>query len=425
MLSATLQYIGILTSWTSLAWSFVSFATALRNSNPGKAKMRISSKVTMFLWRFFTIGARMIALALFASAFGFWATLALMGGHLVVMIVWMLQQNSIYCRIEVKDEEGNVKVEEHPYKEHFFRALVAFILVFSFFNISEGRTRLRSLVYYTVIFVENMAMIIAWYITASTKTYDWYHTPAIIMVILGFFIGIMFQLLYYKFCHPIYYSKEHELMTIPFWVSCNELSLVGPHSKEAPSGAFQEVQLLSKEGRKPIYNPPSKTGSVTDKSSMAGVYRSTDDTIDLSDSLIYQPNDAKRSEVPQVGKADENTGNEEESNCRRIPPRVKASGRNKPQPRSPAKSLPIVQEMSPQNNASSSYLPREAQPQGHRRVPRMSRGTPPSPISSPEHSSPACSPASTPRGLESNHRSEENVCVSETSQDTSCKSTTV
>ena len=419
--------------------------------------MRVSSKIAMFLWRFFTIGARMIALALFATAFGFWATLALVGGHLLVMIFWMLLQNSIYCSVEIKDEDGKIKVEEHPCKEHCFRAMTAFTLVFSFFNISEGRTRLRSLVYYTVIFAENMVMIIAWYVTASTQTNAWYHTPAIIMVIFGFLLGILFQILYYKCCHPIYYSKEHEHMTIPLWVSCEELSLVGPSSKTQPNEVVSESEPLSKGKKTPIYNQPSRASSVADQTSMAGLRRlDDDDTCDISDSLTYRPDSTKRSEVPKVEIRTQRTQDEEEvSNHTRTPPRIRvgegvaprealgekvhqrttttqkpskqATGETTAQSvrRGTPPHVPDTPERTVREYSPASYTPREAKPHSSGQSPRIPQGTPPPTASSSENSSPTGSPASTSRGTESEQRSEDILSSVETLQDVSYKTTTV
>ncbi len=512
-ISGALQYVGVFTSWTSLAWSFVSFASALRNSNPGKAKMQTSSKITMFFWRFFTVGGRVIALALFASAFGAWATLVLIGAHLLVMILWMLQQNSIYCSVETKDEEGNINVVEHPYKEYFFRAMTAFILVFTFFNIAEGRTRLRALVYYTIVFAENLTMIVAWYLTASTKTHAWYHAPAIVLVIFGFFVGIGLQVMYYKCCHPIYYSKEHEHVTIPYWVPCDELSLTGPQSvqgtREAPPrDDDDDDDAFRDETRTPIYNPSSsRASSVADRNSLSGVYRSaTDDVLDLNESLGYLPNSTSRREVPRATtrvneppsaingapreqakrdkkpqprprerskerKPDEFVEKQTSANSPRtkelrvkIPePRPRERSRERtPDKRSPSAERgkprtgrmeeipPARRERSPEVKLAEHAKPvpqkRAATPPRSRAPPEgdfgeisEGRGAPksplravrapdatppgPSPFSSPEHSTPTRSPASTLTTTRAD--SDENLSTSEASQDVSYKMTTV
>ena len=302
----TLQIIGVLSSWISLAWSFVSFATALRHTLPGKARMRTSGKIGMFVWRFFTIGSRVISLALFGAAFGFFVTLAMIGGHCVVMVIWMLQVHSMYCRIQHRHSDGRVTYTHSPCSEYCFRFLAAFIQIFAFFNLAEGRTRLRALTYYTIIFIENISMVVAWYITASTRTaHDWFQGPALALVLGGFFVGIIFQVLYYKCCHPVYYSKVHGHVEIPWWASMEQLTLLGPEPGDLlEKPQVSEVKgshetLNSQTGKSPIYLGGNKLR--LSSTSLSGVYRGAeDDTLDVNDpeSLSYQPTTPQWSDRP-------------------------------------------------------------------------------------------------------------------------------
>ena len=253
-------------------------------------------------------------------------------------------------------------------------------------------------------------------------------------------------------------------MTIPLWVPCEELSLMGPNSKEELNRSYQEDHSRSFEERAPIYSPPSKAGSVADRSSMAGLRRPPDDTCDINDSLTYRPDSTKRSEVPKVRrKVDEyESGGEEDPGGRRERPSMKVSSdRAKPHQRSPKKEQRHVQKRSPlpvqdrsapavqnmplvpqQRDTSppasrerplrdrSKSPPRNARPEVQQRTqgrsPSMPRSTPPPPISTLEHSSPTRSPASTNRGMQSDlDRSEENLSTSESLKDSNYKITTV
>ena len=119
-----------------------------------------------------------------------------------------------------------MKTYHSRFLEFLFRLMAAFVHVFCFFNLLESHTRLRCLFYYTLVYVENAAMILSWFISASTiGSSGWYQMPALGLVIGGFFVGIIFQIMYYMWCHPNNSSEFHFDRRIRWWVPCKELSL--------------------------------------------------------------------------------------------------------------------------------------------------------------------------------------------------------
>jgi len=56
-------------SLVSLAWMIASYQKVLRDSRDDKLSMSYKAVITQMLWHFFTIGARTVAFALFASVF--------------------------------------------------------------------------------------------------------------------------------------------------------------------------------------------------------------------------------------------------------------------------------------------------------------------------------------------------------------------
>lgn len=56
-------------SLVSLAWMIASYQKVLRDSRDDKLPMTYKAMITQMLWHFFTIGARTVAFALFASVF--------------------------------------------------------------------------------------------------------------------------------------------------------------------------------------------------------------------------------------------------------------------------------------------------------------------------------------------------------------------
>lgn len=137
--------------------------------------------VLMFLWRLFTIGARVVCFALFASAFSYWIFIVV-GCHWWVMFVWVFLQKNELCTSSV----GEV----------FFKVVMATVHVFCFFNLCEGRTRLRYAIFYTLVYLENMAMMVTWHRFLPTES-PWYVLPAMVFVLGLFFVGILFQVVYY------------------------------------------------------------------------------------------------------------------------------------------------------------------------------------------------------------------------------------
>lgn len=138
------------------------------------------------MWRILIIGPRVLAFALFASCtqYGFFV---LCGIHWVVMLMWILIQRTTFCSTKMQ--------------EFCFNAVAAFICVFDFFNLVEGHTRLRYVIYYSLVYCENVAMVTAWYFYRST-TAGWYLVPVIVVVVAVFWLGILLQVVYYLAFHP-------------------------------------------------------------------------------------------------------------------------------------------------------------------------------------------------------------------------------
>jgi hypothetical protein len=73
-------------------------------------------------------------------------------------------------------------------------------------HLKEERTRFKYILYYTFCFVENTALVVAWFDarddSADAEDTQWYRLPGIVVHYVTFFAGLLFMLLYYGFCHP-------------------------------------------------------------------------------------------------------------------------------------------------------------------------------------------------------------------------------
>ena len=201
------QGIACATSLASLSFALTSYHRALRFSLDDKANLGYLGMFMQFIWRFFTIGARVLAMALFATQFTYWV-FVLVGLHWIIMIIWVLIQRTHFCDTKCQ--------------EFIFNLVSATIYIFCYLNLIEGHTRLRYLFYYTLMYLENMFMIWAWWMFAHVES-KWYINPAIALVCGGFFIGIGFQVLYYMLFHPNNYPPYRETKRIKLCLSWREM----------------------------------------------------------------------------------------------------------------------------------------------------------------------------------------------------------
>ncbi|XP_077991539.1 XK-related protein 6-like [Glandiceps talaboti] len=172
-------------SLVSLAWALAAYHKALRESRDDKENISYVGIVFQMTWRLFTVAARVIALALFASIF-LWAVFIIVIVHWLGMTLWLVVQKTEFCGTGVE--------------EILFDGVIGIVYIFCFFNMKEGRTRYRMATFYCIIFVENSFLIGLWY---WQKEEDYVYTiPALFFVWGGFVIGIFCMILYYLCCHP-------------------------------------------------------------------------------------------------------------------------------------------------------------------------------------------------------------------------------
>lgn len=175
-------------SLVSLSWALAAYHRSLRISRADKENMSLSAAVLQFFWRLFTIASRVLAMAAFASLFPHFL-FAIIGAHWVLMFIWIWMQQTTFCG------------EKDGWDERIFDMVAAWIHIFCFFNVTEGRTRSRYLMYYAIVYVENAMMILVWFFTV-TEGAIWYKEYCAYLVLGGFWVGIMFMLIYYWFFHP-------------------------------------------------------------------------------------------------------------------------------------------------------------------------------------------------------------------------------
>ena len=172
--TSIVQVMSISSSLVSISWSLVSYSKSLRISLSNKVPMNYWSIAVMFSWEFFSITARMIALALFTSAFVRYVGLVCLA-HWFIMTCWIYSMKTSFC---------NTKCEELG-----FNALLGVIFIFCYFNPIDTATRFRYMIYYAFMFVENTALMTIW---SRHVGYElWIKNVAINAHYISFSLGII------------------------------------------------------------------------------------------------------------------------------------------------------------------------------------------------------------------------------------------
>uniref|UniRef100_A0A3P9K4Z4 XK-related protein n=1 Tax=Oryzias latipes TaxID=8090 RepID=A0A3P9K4Z4_ORYLA len=174
-------------SLVSLAWALASYQKSLRDSRDDKKPVSYLAVIIQFCWHFFTIAARVITFALFASVFQLYFGIFIVL-HWCIMTFWIVHCETDFCISK--------------WEEIVFDMVVGIIYIFSWFNVKEGRTRCRLFIYYFVILVENAALSALWYLYRIPKTTDAFAVPALCVIFSSFLTGVVFLLMYYAFFHP-------------------------------------------------------------------------------------------------------------------------------------------------------------------------------------------------------------------------------
>ncbi|XP_063968284.1 uncharacterized protein LOC135157244 [Lytechinus pictus] len=195
----------------SLCWALGAYSRAHRKVRRDKKIVSWPGLVLQTIWRIGMISSRVMALVLFASVFKAYIFLAV-GIHWIGMLVWVHLQKTDFCT--------------NPLEERLFNCVVATIYVFCFFNLKEGKSRKRVLVFYFTMFVENTVLLLVWFNFRTVG--EWYNVAGFTIVFGGYGIGVASMVLYYRYLHPR-----------------NDFTLCGPKPEKEPSGSLNTTPSMS------------------------------------------------------------------------------------------------------------------------------------------------------------------------------------
>uniref|UniRef100_A0A8C9WQ18 XK-related protein n=1 Tax=Scleropages formosus TaxID=113540 RepID=A0A8C9WQ18_SCLFO len=182
-----LQGLSASASLVSLSWMIASYQKVLRDSRDDKMSMSYKAVIVQMLWHFFTIGARTIAFALFASVFQLYFGIFIVT-HWCIMTFWIIQGETDFCMSK--------------WEEIIYNMVVGIIYIFCWFNVKEGRTRYRMFIYYLITLAENAALTVLWYLYRGPQISDFSALIVVCVVVCSFALGMFFMFVYYCLLHP-------------------------------------------------------------------------------------------------------------------------------------------------------------------------------------------------------------------------------
>ncbi|XP_008064703.1 XK-related protein 8 [Carlito syrichta] len=181
------QWVGICTSFVGISWALLDYHRALRACLPSKPRLGLGSSVIYFLWNLLLLWPRVLAVALFSALFPRYVALHFLGLWLVLLL-WVWLQGTDFM--------------PGPCSEWLYRATVATILYFSWFNVAEGRTRGRATIHLAFLLSDSILLVATW-LTHST----WLPSGNSLQLWLPvggvcFLVGLALRLAYYRWLHP-------------------------------------------------------------------------------------------------------------------------------------------------------------------------------------------------------------------------------
>ncbi|KAL0961799.1 hypothetical protein UPYG_G00331870 [Umbra pygmaea] len=192
----TVQCVSVVASTTSIAWMVVDYHRSLRSFLPDKAKQGWCSALVYFLWNLLLIAPRVGAVALFSTVLP-----SYIAAHFLliwpVLVFWVWRQQTDFM-----DSTGG---------EWLYRATVGLIWYFSWFNVAEGRTRGRSIIYHAFMAIDGGILLVTWWFYRDPVLTQCYAPILLYTLPLAYLTGLFLKTLYYCCFHPTLWRPAVEV----------------------------------------------------------------------------------------------------------------------------------------------------------------------------------------------------------------------
>ncbi|XP_004679461.1 PREDICTED: XK-related protein 8 [Condylura cristata] len=181
------QWVAIGVSFLGISWALLDYHRALRTCLPTKPLLGPGSSVIYFLWNLLLLWPRVLVVALFSALFPRYVALHFVGLWLVLLF-WVWLQGTDFM-------PGSCS-------EWLYRATVATILYFSWFNVADGRTRGRAAIHLVFLLGDTVLIVVTWLMHGT-----WLPSGSLLQILLPmgmacFFLGLVLRVVYYRWLHP-------------------------------------------------------------------------------------------------------------------------------------------------------------------------------------------------------------------------------
>ncbi|XP_068625082.1 XK-related protein 6 [Battus philenor] len=200
------QILSICSSVVGMGWCLAAYQRAVRFAQQDKSNMTWCGTILQTLWHFFVTLSRVISLSIIAYLYPYWTVLAC-SVHVIIMSTWLqLFDRSPFC---AHNKMGEIA----------FSFALGGVYLFTYILPTEGRTRYRYTVYYTICFIQNVTCCFIWYFFVDDAMRDSiYFYPVVFLSCVPYVIGLLLMVAYYTFFHPKCYKdvavfKSHEPMS--------------------------------------------------------------------------------------------------------------------------------------------------------------------------------------------------------------------
>ncbi|XP_061194081.1 XK-related protein 6-like [Saccostrea echinata] len=187
-----LRSITIASSLAGVAWSITGYNRALRvlNATSGLAANTKCGAVGYFLWRVFEIGPRITAIVMLISIEGNGPYYIIFG----VLFHWMIMITVAFFK--------NLRVYRRKLHNILFIVFIGFVQIVSFMNLSQGKSRVLAIAYYSLFHVENAVIVALFVFWGDVDTSSLAYLATISVASSGIVFCTLFMLMYYTLCHP-------------------------------------------------------------------------------------------------------------------------------------------------------------------------------------------------------------------------------
>lgn len=224
--SSVLKAVG---SASAIAFSVTMYHRCLRSFLPDKQKQSVMSSLVYYLWNLLLLASRLVALALFASVLPCFIFTHFLCSWLVLF----------FCAWRSKTD-----LMDSPGGEWLYRATVGLVWYFNWFNVVDGKTRNRTLLYHSFILADMVLLCGLWWWKMLSLEQPFFHisapvAAAVASSVVGVYVvGLALKMLYYKFFHPNITKEDLKGSTDEPGIETPKVMLDGGDSAEERDGGI-------------------------------------------------------------------------------------------------------------------------------------------------------------------------------------------